>query len=227
MAFTWTDPTLTAGTTSIRKVHIDEARANYKSIEGSVTLSPQPNVSFTDPTITAGVTRIRTAHINEIRSAINYLETQFSGNCNCNNCCQSCQTCQSYSCQSYSCQGCQVCQVNCSQCTQTCQSCQKISDVRLKDRLEPIANWRKIVDALNGYTFFYSDKAKQTFALPSGRQVGFAAQELEAVLPEAVEQISGSPDFYLAVNEAKVVPVLLEAVKSLLKRVDELESKVK
>jgi hypothetical protein len=226
MAFTWTDPTVTAGSTPIRKVHIDEARADYKSVEGSVILSPQPNVSFTDPTITAGATQIRTVHINELRSAINYLETQFSGNCNCNNCCQSCQACQTYSVQCQSCQACQLCQTNCSQCTQTCQTCQKVSsDARLKDKIQPITNWREIVDAINGYRFFYNEKAKQMFSAPSGEQVGFVAQELDKVLPEAVGRLADTP--FMSVNETKVVPVLLEAVKYLLQRVDDLEKKVK
>jgi hypothetical protein len=99
------------------------------------------------------------------------------------------------------------------------------SDERLKDQIEPIANWREIVEAINGYTFFYNDKAHRLAPHPRTRQVGVVAQELQKVLPEAVVINDTNP--YLSVNEAKIVPVLLEAVKYLLKRVDELESKVK
>jgi hypothetical protein len=64
---TWTDGTITSGSTPIRKIHMDELREEtnyYRNCRGLT------DFSFTDPTITAGVTLIRKTHIDEIRQAI-------------------------------------------------------------------------------------------------------------------------------------------------------------
>jgi hypothetical protein len=111
MAFTWTDATITAGTTEVRAVHLTDLRTNYKSVEGSVTFSPAVSATFTD-TITAASSNPRAVYITELRAAVNNLETNFSGNCNCNNCCQTCQSCQGA-------ESCQTCQG-----TESCQTCQ-------------------------------------------------------------------------------------------------------
>ena len=49
------------------------------------------------------------------------------------------------------------------------------------------------------------------------------AQDVERVLPEAVHYY---PDGYMGVNYPKLVPVLLEAIKHLNNRVEQLESQV-
>lgn len=105
----WTDPNIIAGSTPIRKIHIDELRQAYKNVENSVTFIPPVSTSFTDSNITAGSTPIRKIHIDELRAAVNMLESKFSNNCNCNNCCQTQCGCQS-------CQSCQSCQKQCSAC---------------------------------------------------------------------------------------------------------------
>lgn len=89
---TFTDPTIVAGVTNVRKVHIDDMRSEYKRIESSVTFVPGINVSFTDSTLTAGSSPIRKVHIDDLRAAINNLETKFSNNCNCLNPANCCQT---------------------------------------------------------------------------------------------------------------------------------------
>ena len=63
----WTDPTITANSTTIRKVHIDELRSaiDTRRIDAGLT-----NYSWTDPTITANSTTIRKVHIDELRTAI-------------------------------------------------------------------------------------------------------------------------------------------------------------
>lgn len=52
--------------------------------------------------------------INLLASAVNILETQFSGNCNCMQNTAKCQSCQTTTCQSSKCQSCQSqCDCNC------------------------------------------------------------------------------------------------------------------
>ena len=53
--------------------------------------------------------------------------------------------------------------------------------------------------------------------------MGVIAQEIQAVLPEAVvERDTG----YLAVDYHKIVPLLIEAIKDLAAKVEKLEQKL-
>ena len=54
--------------------------------------------------------------------------------------------------------------------------------------------------------------------------VGVIAQEIEKVLPEIVETRENG---YKAVKYEKIVSLLIESNKELLKRVEELENKLK
>ena len=71
-AASWTDSTITANSTKIRKVHIDELRSaiNTRRIDAGLT-----NYSWTDPTITANSTKIRKVHIDDLRTAISQVYT--------------------------------------------------------------------------------------------------------------------------------------------------------
>lgn len=64
------------------------------------------------------------------------------------------------------------------------------------------------------------------FRLPVGEpQVGFIAQNLQRILPEAVSVSSGK-EAIMSVAELKVVPVLVEAVKALKAANDAQASKI-
>jgi len=63
----WTDPTITAGETLIRKVHMDELRSEINTNETDIGLT---TTSWTDSVITAGETLIRAVHFTEARDAI-------------------------------------------------------------------------------------------------------------------------------------------------------------
>ena len=71
-AASWTDPTITANSTKIRKVHIDELRTaiDFRRTDAGLSV-----YSWTDPTITANSTKIRKVHIDELRSAISGVYT--------------------------------------------------------------------------------------------------------------------------------------------------------
>ncbi len=61
----WTDPSLTAQVTRIRKVHMDELRTEANYLRAFRNLSA---VAWTDGTITADNTLIRAVHFTELRT---------------------------------------------------------------------------------------------------------------------------------------------------------------
>ncbi|HEY1707187.1 MAG TPA: tail fiber domain-containing protein [Rhizomicrobium sp.] len=93
------------------------------------------------------------------------------------------------------------------------------SDARLKKDVRPIDGALAIVEQLHGVRFQWraSDERSvgKSLNLPAGQpQIGFIAQDLQKVLPEAVSVAKG-PEKLMSVGESKVVPVLVEAVKEL------------
>jgi hypothetical protein len=58
---------------------------------------------------------------------------------------------------------------------------------------------------------------------PAGRQIGVIAQEVEKVIPEIVNT---ADDGYKSVEYAKLVAVLIEAVKEQQLEIDELQEMV-
>lgn len=97
------------------------------------------------------------------------------------------------------------------------------SDARLKDFAGPIGDALSKVKSLTGYYFYENETAKSLGYNYEGRQVGVSAQEVEAVLPEIVTQAPIS-DEYKTVYYEKLVPVLIEAIKELNEKVDELKA---
>jgi hypothetical protein len=85
------------------------------------------------------------------------------------------------------------------------------SDSRLKMKIETLANSEWAIGQLRGVRFEWRDTGS--------RDIGFIAQELEKVIPEAVVTRGG--ELYVAYD--KVVPYLVESVKTLLERVNRLE----
>lgn len=85
------------------------------------------------------------------------------------------------------------------------------SDIRLKTDLESISNAVERVKNLTGYTFTRKDTGE--------RQTGLVAQDVLAMLPEAVLEKDG----FLSVNYGSLVGLLVNAIKELDARVKELE----
>jgi hypothetical protein len=56
-----------------------------------------------------------------------------------------------------------------------------------------------------------------------GRQIGLLAQNVEKIIPEAVNEKDG----YKGVDYARLVPLLIEAIKEQEKRIQELEKQLK
>ena len=85
------------------------------------------------------------------------------------------------------------------------------SDERLKADLVRIDNALDKVDALTGYVFTRTDTG--------ARQTGLIAQDVQKVLPEAVEQ-----DYYLSVAYGNMMGLIVEAIKELRADFNELRA---
>jgi hypothetical protein len=86
------------------------------------------------------------------------------------------------------------------------------SDVRYKRNVNTLDGSLDAVLALRGVSFEWDRERWKDHNFPEGRQIGFIAQELETVLPAAVVT---DPNGFKAVSYQSIVPVLVEAVKTL------------
>jgi hypothetical protein len=89
------------------------------------------------------------------------------------------------------------------------------SDARHKENIQNISDALSKVLAINGVTFTRKDTEKQ-------RHTGLIAQEVLKVLPEAVH---GSEETSYSVAYGNLVGLLVEAIKELNKKVEELSKK--
>ena len=99
------------------------------------------------------------------------------------------------------------------------------SDERLKDFHGKIDNAVDKVKQLNGYYFTENAKAKELGYNNDKVQLGVSAQEVEKVLPEAIEiapisHSEGVDEDYLTVDYGKLAPVLIEAIKEQQETID-------
>ena len=93
------------------------------------------------------------------------------------------------------------------------------SDKRLKDNLVKLGNPLDKIFQLNGYEFDWIPK--EGIHENEGHDVGVIAQEVEKILPEIVQTRDNG---YKAVKYEKIVPLLIESIKELTQRVEELEN---
>jgi hypothetical protein len=113
------------------------------------------------------------------------------------------------------------------------------SDERLKEKISNVDNALDKVLSLNGFYYKNNDFAKSVGYTDKDLQLGLSAQEIQKVAPEIVKLapfdmetdeegniISKSGENYLTVNYAKLVPILVEAIKEQQKQIEELKSKI-
>jgi hypothetical protein len=110
------------------------------------------------------------------------------------------------------------------------------SDERLKTRVGTFEDPLTIIRSLNGFKYTGNETARAFGYFNDDVQLGLSAQEVQAVLPEIVklapfdvevsntgEVKSRTGQHYLTVDYSKLVPVLIEAIKQLEKRIELLE----
>ena len=97
-----------------------------------------------------------------------------------------------------------------------------ISDEKLKENIQPIENALSKVGQLNGVTFTYTPDGKDS--------AGLIAQDVEKVLPSAVQEMEvplkvDDGNEYKVLQYDQTIGLLVEAIKELTAKVEELEKK--
>jgi len=102
------------------------------------------------------------------------------------------------------------------------------SDDRLKTSKASIPNALDKVLSLNGFTFEWNELGSRIIGDPEGtKSVGISAQETQEVVPEAVREIiTPEGDDFLSVKYEKLVPLLIEAIKELNGKVEDLQQQL-
>ena len=76
-----------------------------------------------------------------------------------------------------------------------------------------------MIGEINGVTFTWNEKTNK-----NGKEdIGVIAQEIESIIPEAVEKNSKGE---LTVAYHKIIPLLIECIKDQEERINKLESKL-
>jgi len=113
------------------------------------------------------------------------------------------------------------------------------SDMRLKTDIVPICNAIENMAGLQAFTYMDNALARSFGFNEMGRRVGLSAQEVQAVLPEAVKlapfdaacvdgiEVSKSGEKYLTVQYEKIVPLLVAALKEKIQLRRRLELRVR
>jgi adhesin HecA-like repeat protein len=91
------------------------------------------------------------------------------------------------------------------------------SDARLKTNVRKIENALDRLVKLSGVIFDWNSRAREIYPERTQQDVGVIAQEVQEVLPEIVTERDNG---YLAVKYEKLIPLLIEAIKELNKKID-------
>ena len=98
------------------------------------------------------------------------------------------------------------------------------SDERLKTNIKPLKNALNKVLSLNGFTYNFNEIGKSLGFDSTVDYVGVSAQQVQAVLPEAVKPAPADSN-YITVQYEKIVPLLIEAIKELKEEINSLKNK--
>jgi hypothetical protein len=115
-----------------------------------------------------------------------------------------------------------------------------VSDKRLKTNIQPLSNSLEKIRQIHSYSYDANIEGYPDYISSSRKSIGFLAQELEAVIPEAVSEklipslntnrtnsnrkVQSIP--VKAVSYDMLIPVLLDAIKEQQVMIDELQKKV-
>jgi hypothetical protein len=98
------------------------------------------------------------------------------------------------------------------------------SDQTLKTNIVRIDSALAKVNSLDGVTFNWNEDAKEKYQKDVDvRDVGIIAQQVQVVLPEVIKT---REDGTLAVDYSKMVPLLIEAIKELTSKVEDLQNQL-
>lgn len=98
------------------------------------------------------------------------------------------------------------------------------SDDRLKTRLGTIGDAIGKLMSLSGF-YYEANEVAQALGYDVKKEVGVSAQEVQAVMPEAVAP-APIDEQYLTVRYERLVPLLIEAIKAQQEQINELRTKL-
>ena len=98
------------------------------------------------------------------------------------------------------------------------------SDERLKENIIPIPLALDKVNELNGVTFDWKDGYEDVHQF-EGEDIGVIAQDVEKVIPH-ITNVNKQHGYY-GVKYEKLTPLLIEAIKELSQKVNDLEKEIK
>jgi len=124
-----------------------------------------------------------------------------------------------------------ICKCKC-KCKCVCK-CKCWSDEKLKTDIEGLGpNVLDKINQIQSVMFKYNDKGLNVTELMEGKidedipleQIGFLADEIEDIFPEMIEYVNIENEKYKAVSYIQMIPVLLESIKQLNKKVEDLQN---
>jgi len=102
------------------------------------------------------------------------------------------------------------------------------SDERLKKNIAPLTDALGLVTRLRGVRYQWRSDQERTIGkemkLPDGPQIGLIAQEVEAVVPEAVVAPAKGSNGTYGLKSADLIPVLVEAIKEQQTEIEQLRA---
>ena len=100
-----------------------------------------------------------------------------------------------------------------------------VSDIKFKENIEAAPAQLADIEAFELKTFDWKDEAPLSDELKAQRKLGLIAQEVEAICPEMVYEVTGQDDdSYKAINHDVLTMKLLGAVKELAAEVAALKA---
>ena len=102
------------------------------------------------------------------------------------------------------------------------------SDARLKTNIQTIKNPIEKIKKIRGVEFDWIDNIEEThqFKPKCKRETGVIAQEIEAVMPDAISPAPFNNE-YKTVEKDKIVALLIEAIKEQQKEIEYMKSEIK
>lgn len=97
------------------------------------------------------------------------------------------------------------------------------SDGRFKKNVKTIGGALKLIKSLRGVTYEWINDEKEIRTFNNIPQIGFIAQEVEKIIPEAV--LKGN-DGFLSINYQSLIPVLSEAIKEQQTVIESLKTEL-
>lgn len=103
------------------------------------------------------------------------------------------------------------------------------SDERLKKNIQQITDAVSLVERLRGVRYQWRTPTERTVGktmnLPENQpQIGFVAQEVQSVVPEAVAARKSGAEEILGVANGTLIPVLVEAIKEQQAEIEQLRT---